>query len=188
VVAHPTKSAKDGDGNYKMPTLYDISGSANWYNKADLGVIVHRENEDDTLIKVQKSRYHDIIGGLARCGCTTRRTRTRRFELDLMVRRGEADRGRPTERVDCTAGHTTDAMIQAAQRIEAVVANLPPRDWWLLMELISPSIAHEGGWRGAVSYVTGEGNSNAQGAAVRAACVNLRDAYEKQQVVGKKAA
>jgi twinkle protein len=62
VIAHPTKSAKDGEGNYKMPTLYDISGSANWYNKADLGVIVHRENEDDTLIKVQKSRYHEVIG------------------------------------------------------------------------------------------------------------------------------
>lgn len=62
IVAHPTKSTKDGEGNYKMPTLYDISGSANWYNKADLGVIVHRENEDHTLIKVQKSRYHEIIG------------------------------------------------------------------------------------------------------------------------------
>lgn len=62
LIAHPTKSAKDADGNYRMPTLYDIAGSANFYNKADLGVIVHRENEDNTLIKVQKSRYHDIIG------------------------------------------------------------------------------------------------------------------------------
>ena len=62
VIAHPTKSVKDADGKYKMPTLYDIAGSANWYNKADLGVIVHRENETDTLIKVQKSRYHEIIG------------------------------------------------------------------------------------------------------------------------------
>lgn len=62
VIAHPTKSVKDVDGNYKMPTLYDIAGSANWYNKADLGVIVHRVNDDDTHIKVQKSRYHDIIG------------------------------------------------------------------------------------------------------------------------------
>lgn len=62
VVAHPTKSVKDADGNYKMPTLYDIAGSANWYNKADLGVIVHRENKDDTVIKVQKSRYHDLLG------------------------------------------------------------------------------------------------------------------------------
>ena len=62
VVAHPTKSTKDADGNYKMPTLYDISGSANWYNKADLGIIVHRQTEDETIIKVQKSRYHEVIG------------------------------------------------------------------------------------------------------------------------------
>lgn len=62
VVAHPTKSVKDADGNYKMPTLYDIAGSANWYNKVDLGIIVHRQTEEDTVIKVQKSRYHDVIG------------------------------------------------------------------------------------------------------------------------------
>ncbi|MNT48670.1 hypothetical protein D3C72_1854640 [compost metagenome] len=62
VIAHPTKSVKDADGKYKMPTLYDIAGSANWYNKCDLGVIVHRETADDTLIKVQKSRYHETIG------------------------------------------------------------------------------------------------------------------------------
>jgi twinkle protein len=62
VIAHPTKSVKDADGNYKMPTLYDISGSSNWYNKADLGIIVHRVNEDDTHVKVQKSRYHEVIG------------------------------------------------------------------------------------------------------------------------------
>jgi len=62
VIAHPTKSTKDGDGKYRMPTLYDISDSANWYNKCDLGIVVHREGPDDTLIKVQKSRYHDVIG------------------------------------------------------------------------------------------------------------------------------
>lgn len=67
VIAHPTKSVKDSEGTYKMPTLYDIAGSANWYNKADLGVIVHKDTlefrEDPyTLIKVQKSRYHEVIG------------------------------------------------------------------------------------------------------------------------------
>jgi twinkle protein len=62
VIAHPTKSVKDSDGNYKMPTLYDIAGSANFYNKADLGVIIHRASETETIIKVQKSRYHDTIG------------------------------------------------------------------------------------------------------------------------------
>lgn len=62
VIAHPTKSLKDGDGKYKMPTLYDISDSANWYNKCDVGIVVHRETPETTTIKVQKSRYHEIIG------------------------------------------------------------------------------------------------------------------------------
>jgi twinkle protein len=62
IVAHPTKLQKQSDGKYPMPTLYDINGGAVWHNKADLGVIVHRETEDDTRVKTAKSRYHDIIG------------------------------------------------------------------------------------------------------------------------------
>jgi len=62
VVAHPAKPQKDEKGNYRVPTLYDISDSAHWYNKADLGVVVHRESDNLTLIKVAKSRYHDEIG------------------------------------------------------------------------------------------------------------------------------
>ncbi len=62
IVAHPTKIRRDENGKTPMPSLYDIAGSANWNNKADVGIIVHRENEDDTLIKVAKSRYHTQIG------------------------------------------------------------------------------------------------------------------------------
>jgi twinkle protein len=62
VVAHPTKQQKDDAGNYRIPTLYDISDSAHWYNKADVGVVVHRESQDSTIIRVAKSRYHDEIG------------------------------------------------------------------------------------------------------------------------------
>ena len=61
IVAHPAKQQKDEKGEYRVPTLYDISDSAHWYNKADLGVIVHRFS-DYSLIKVAKSRYHDEIG------------------------------------------------------------------------------------------------------------------------------
>lgn len=85
VVAHPTKSAKDGDGNYKMPTLYDINGSANWYNKCDLGVIVHRENEDNTLIKVQKSRYHEIIGRPGEVRCQYSKDERRFVEIERVA-------------------------------------------------------------------------------------------------------
>jgi twinkle protein len=63
VIAHPTKQQKDKDGNFQMPTLYDVSDSAHWYNKADLGAIVHRDPLDgNTIFKVAKSRYHEIIG------------------------------------------------------------------------------------------------------------------------------
>jgi len=61
IVAHPAKQQKDDKGDYRVPTLYDISDSAHWYNKADIGVVVHRY-PDFTLIRVAKSRYHDLIG------------------------------------------------------------------------------------------------------------------------------
>jgi twinkle protein len=61
VVAHPTKLAKDRDGKVPMPTLYDISDSAAWMNKPDVGIIVHQD-EGGVLLRVAKSRYHDRIG------------------------------------------------------------------------------------------------------------------------------
>jgi len=43
LVAHPKKMYKE-NGVYKPPDMYDISGSANWFNKADMGVTVHRKH------------------------------------------------------------------------------------------------------------------------------------------------
>jgi twinkle protein len=43
LVAHPTKLEKMQGGIYPPPTLYDISGSANFYNKADYGLTVYRD-------------------------------------------------------------------------------------------------------------------------------------------------
>lgn len=62
IVAHPTKMRPDDNGKIRCPTMYDINGSAHWNNKADVGVIVHRENDDETVIKIAKSRYHQQIG------------------------------------------------------------------------------------------------------------------------------
>jgi twinkle protein len=61
IVAHPAKMQKL-NGKYQIPSLYDISGSAHFYNKCTIGIIVHREDEDSSTIKVQKSKYHDLIG------------------------------------------------------------------------------------------------------------------------------
>lgn len=66
VAAHPAKQKKNEDGRISMPSLYDISDSAHWYNKPDVGIIVHRtgESPDDprVLIRIAKSRYHTEIG------------------------------------------------------------------------------------------------------------------------------
>jgi twinkle protein len=61
IVAHP-KQLQKVDGDYPVPTLYDINGGAVWFNKADLGVVVHRETQDNTLVRVAKSRFHETIG------------------------------------------------------------------------------------------------------------------------------
>jgi twinkle protein len=61
VVAHPAKLRKE-DGHLPVPTLYDIADSAMWANKADVGIIVHRKSDEETMIRVAKSRYHDQIG------------------------------------------------------------------------------------------------------------------------------
>src|SRR5690606_16084543 len=55
IVAHPTKPH---EGSKKVPGLYDISGSANWANKADYGLTYHRPDpeENDGLIIINKVR------------------------------------------------------------------------------------------------------------------------------------
>lgn len=70
IVAHPTKLKKEDvvypDGSqlfdYAIPTAYDISGSANFYNKPDNIIAVHRNRDINrnplniVQIKVQKAR------------------------------------------------------------------------------------------------------------------------------------
>jgi twinkle protein len=58
-VAHPRIMRREADGRSPVPTLYDISGSANWANKADIGVVVHRPDAigDRVDIYVRKMRF-----------------------------------------------------------------------------------------------------------------------------------
>lgn len=61
LVAHPTKLRKDQDGNYPVPTPYDIAGSAHFYNKADNAITVWRDvmnAPEQTQIHVQKVRFN----------------------------------------------------------------------------------------------------------------------------------
>jgi len=62
VVAHPMKMRRAENGRFPMPCLYDIADSAHWKNRCDVGVIVHRDTDEITLVRVEKVRYHDEIG------------------------------------------------------------------------------------------------------------------------------
>jgi len=63
LVAHPKKP--DAGRSYKNspPNLYDVAGSAHWYNKADNGITVHRPDVVDgseTHIHITKVRFRNI--------------------------------------------------------------------------------------------------------------------------------
>ena len=50
LVAHPRKMDRDTTGRLKVPTLYDINGSSNFFNKTDYGFTVHRKTDDRNLL------------------------------------------------------------------------------------------------------------------------------------------
>lgn len=61
LMAHPTKLYKNKDGVIEAPTLYDISGSAHFYNKTDFGIVVHRNRTDNTVeVGVKKVKFRHL--------------------------------------------------------------------------------------------------------------------------------
>lgn len=67
LIAHPTKMTKDENGVYHVPTLYNISGSAHFYNKTDNGICVYRDFEKgETRVYVQKVKFSHL-GAIGDC-------------------------------------------------------------------------------------------------------------------------
>ena len=61
IIAHPRKLNKNKDGKYDIPSLYEISGSAHFFNKTDNGVVLHRNyDEQVTTVSIQKIRWSFI--------------------------------------------------------------------------------------------------------------------------------
>jgi len=84
IIAHPTKlELNKRTGKYEIPSMYDIKGSSAWYDRADYGVVIHRniwraltdqekmdqDEEDDrtyvtrhnapTIVKTEKIRFEE---------------------------------------------------------------------------------------------------------------------------------
>ena len=64
LVAHPTKLRREpGSKRWPVPTLYDINGSAAFFNKTDYGMVIDRNDElGQVLVRVAKVRF-DHLGG-----------------------------------------------------------------------------------------------------------------------------
>lgn len=82
VIAHPTKMSQNLDtGNYLMPNLYSISGSANFYNKTFNGQVVYRDFVlDQTRIATQKVKF-DFVGSTGTSDFTFNKHRRRYEEI-----------------------------------------------------------------------------------------------------------
>jgi twinkle protein len=68
LVAHPTKLVKDSKQQYPVPTLYDVAGSAHFYNMTDFGWSLWRDRKDWSApieFHLMKSRREEI----ATLGC-----------------------------------------------------------------------------------------------------------------------
>lgn len=92
VVAHPAKMLRDRNGKYPIPTLYDISDSSHWANKADLGFVVHRDQEEGDTIRIVKSRHHSEIGKPGIVDVAFSQETGRYTVVDNQVMNGQYDR------------------------------------------------------------------------------------------------
>jgi len=62
LAAHPTKMKKDPlTKQFPVPTMYDISGSAAFFNKADFGIAIERDRTKGvTRVHVQKVKFRHL--------------------------------------------------------------------------------------------------------------------------------
>ncbi len=62
LAAHPTKMKKDPlTKQFPVPTMYDISGSSAFFNKADFGIAIERDRvKDVTRVHVQKVKFRHL--------------------------------------------------------------------------------------------------------------------------------
>jgi twinkle protein len=95
VAAHPAKQKVLESGGFAIPTLYDISDSAHWYNKADVGIVIWRGTDKFgnaiSKIRIAKSRYHDQIGVPGDVDVTFDPTTNRYTAIDTNMARAAND-------------------------------------------------------------------------------------------------
>lgn len=68
LIAHPNKQIRNAEGKFVCDSLYSISGSAHFYNKTDVGIIISRDADKEmTTVAVRKVREIDVYGQIGEC-------------------------------------------------------------------------------------------------------------------------
>lgn len=70
LIAHPRKLEKNKtNGKFPMPSMYDISGSADFNNMTSYGIAVRREQDDESLefltygqVSISKAKFNETMG------------------------------------------------------------------------------------------------------------------------------
>lgn len=178
----PRKSAEERDAERLLARARDLDAvnvppeAAALPSGADIEVTRSGQKREGQKAAGDSARRLDAFSALKDGMAVGAYDAARRLEADILARLGIYDRSGAVQRVDKSAGLTTDAMRAAGIMVDRVLGRLSARDGNLLHELIAPPFCR-GSWRDHVRYITGEINAVAQGAVVRAVCVNLRDAY-----------
>ena len=80
MVAHPHKLQRNDSGVIPPPDLYQVSGSAHWANMSDVGMVIHRDFEENTTkIITRKIREQGVYGEIGQVQFTFN-YRTRCYE------------------------------------------------------------------------------------------------------------
>ena len=104
LVAHPKKLQKIQNGEraglYEIPTMYDIAGSSNFYNKADMGISIYRNFKDGmTYFYMQKVKYRNL-GEVGMCT----------FKYNMLNNRFEPAELDPSGQVDTRGNRTVNSL------------------------------------------------------------------------------
>ena len=68
MIAHPAKMYRNQDGEIPAPSMYDISGASHWNNMADVGLVIHRDFEENiTRVITRKIREQGLYGEIGEC-------------------------------------------------------------------------------------------------------------------------
>lgn len=89
IIVHPAKMRRDRDGEFAIPTGYDIQDSQNFSSRTDIGLTIHRPDDEgsDMLIKTWKAkdrRFAQIGDTTARLDLLTTRIHPKPVDIDAL--------------------------------------------------------------------------------------------------------